>query len=94
MNKLISIFTILLMAYLYSCDIADLYTSTYQYKYRRPIGMMMSSKLDGMNLTGQSVKIGVIDAGFAETSRLDTKILSIPTQLVFSVEMKVITEPR
>lgn len=49
---------------LVSCEIADNYTEGYLSRYRRPIGLMMSRRLDSLSLSGEGVNIGVIDAGF------------------------------
>ncbi len=54
----------LLLILLSSCEIADNYSESYQLKYRRPIAMLMSPALDSLALSGNGVKIGVIDAGF------------------------------
>jgi len=47
-----------------SCEIANNYSEGYRFSYRRPVDLLMSPKLDSLSLTGQGVKIGVIDAGF------------------------------
>jgi subtilisin family serine protease len=61
-----NISTLALMALLTCCEISDSYTEGYRYQYRHPIGLIMSKKLDSLNLTGAGVKIGVIDAGFGD----------------------------
>jgi subtilisin family serine protease len=48
----------------FGCENTNHYTDGYQYKYRRPIGLIMSHELGRLSLTGEGVKIGVIDAGY------------------------------
>ena len=56
---------ILAAAILVACENPKTYTDTYQYKYKRPIALLMSHELDSLQLSGNKVVIGVIDAGFS-----------------------------
>ncbi len=71
---------LLAITFLTSCrEITDFYTTEYKYSYARPIGLMMSKEFDSLNLSGEGIKIGVIDAGFGDfktnefTKRLNVK---------------------
>lgn len=59
------VFSLLVVASTTSCkEMTDFYTKDYRYSYARPIGLMMSTEFDSLNLSGKDIKIGVIDAGF------------------------------
>jgi hypothetical protein len=45
-------------------ELSDYYTKDYRLAYARPIGLMMSPEFDALQLSGEGIKIGVIDAGF------------------------------
>lgn len=65
MNKVF--FYIVMLVCLMSCrEITEFYTKDYKSIYARPIGLMMSKEFDSLNLTGNGVKIGVIDTGFGK----------------------------
>lgn len=55
---------ILLVLLAVGCDIGEPYTEEYRLQYRRPVGLIMSHALDSLQLDGEGVKVGVIDAGF------------------------------
>lgn len=56
---------LLATATLTACENPKTYTDTFQYKYKRPIGLLMSDELDSLQLSGNKIVIGVIDAGFS-----------------------------
>ena len=62
MRKILTLLIIFIS--FFGCEISNHYTDSYQYKYRRSIGLLMSHELDSLSLTGKGIKIGVIDAGY------------------------------
>lgn len=58
---------LLVLALLPSCrEVTEYYSKGFQQEYARPISLMMSREFDALNLSGQGIRIGVIDAGFGE----------------------------
>ena len=60
-----TVFYLLVLVVTVSCkELTEFYTTKFKYSYARPIGLMMSTAFDTLHLSGQGIKIGVIDAGF------------------------------